>query len=198
MAREKFSSNNAATPASGFSLIEVLISMGLLTIVSLGVAQMFVLSNRTNLTARGLSSTTAMAEQKMEQLRALTWGFASDGTGLPVSDSTTNLAITPANQTGAGLNPSPSDSLFRNTTGFVDYLDEAGNWLGTGTVPPTGAVYIRRWSVTPLPTNPNNTLILQVVVAPLRNEGPQLGDNETRHRLPGEAWLVSVKTRKAQ
>jgi type II secretory pathway pseudopilin PulG len=182
--------------SSGFSLVEVMISMGLLTMVSLGVAQLFMLSTRTNLMSRGLSSTTALAEQKMEQLRALTWGFATDGTGLPVSDVTTNLAVTPAKPTGNGLNPSPSDSLTKNTTGYVDYLDADGNWLGTGTVPPTGAVYIRRWSVTPLPTNPNNTLILQVLVAPVSNEALVI-DGQNRRRLPGEAWLVSVKTRKA-
>jgi hypothetical protein len=50
--------------------------------------------------------------------------------------------------------------------------------------------------VTPLPTNPNNTLILQVIVAPLANEAGR-NDNQTRRRLQGEAWLVSVKTRKA-
>ena len=126
------------------------------------------------------------------------WGFATDGTGLPVSDTTTNLSVTPAQATGGGLNPSPSGSLDRNTPGFVDYLDGNGVWVGTGTTPPAGTVYVRRWSITPLPTNPNNTLILQVLVTPiaveaLRGESP--GDG--RRRLPGEAWLISVKTRKA-
>ena len=49
----------------GFSLIETLVSMGLLTVVSLSVAQLFALSTQSNRTARGLTSTTAMAEQKM-------------------------------------------------------------------------------------------------------------------------------------
>ena len=66
----RFSSSNGA---AGFSLAEVLISMGILTAVSLGVAQLFAVSTRANLVARGQTSTTAMAEQKMEQLRSLTW-----------------------------------------------------------------------------------------------------------------------------
>src|SRR6266508_1158482 len=117
MASARFNSNRPAE-AAGFSLIEVLISMGLLTMVSLSVAQLFMLSTRSNFTARNMSSTTALAEQKMEQLRSLQWGFATDGTGLPMSDSTTNLAVSPATATGGGLNPSPTDSLVKNTADF--------------------------------------------------------------------------------
>ena len=191
------SNSSSAAPERGFSLIEVMIAMGLLTIVSLSVAQLFAISTRQNILARGLTSTTALAEQKLEQLRALTWGFTTDGSGLPLSDTTTNLALTPATATGAGLNPSPSDALDRNTSGFVDYLDADGVWLGTGTTPPTGTVYIRRWSITPLPTNPNNTLILQVFVSPLAVEMARGTSTAARERLPGEVWLVSVRTRKA-
>ena len=201
MVPEKFCSSSASSrrvrAQAGFSLVEVLISMGLLTIASLSVAQLFAVSTRSNHMARGLTSTTALAEQKMEQLRALTWGFATDGSGLPLSDTTTNLAVTPATPTGGGLNPSPADSLDRNTPGFVDFLDEMGTWLGTGSVPPPRTVYVRRWSITPLPTNPNNTLVLQVLVTPLSVEAPRGDSALTRKRMPGEAWLISVKTRKA-
>src|SRR5215217_4732205 len=148
----------------GFSLVEVLVSMGLLTAVSLGVAQLFAVSSKANLAARNETSTTALAEQKLEQLRALTWGFDLQGQGLPLSDTTSNLAVFPVTQNGTGLNPSPSDSLDQNTAGFVDYLDRDGTWLGTGTSPVAGTVYIRRWSIQPLPINPNNTLVLQVLV----------------------------------
>ncbi len=197
MAQARSSSSRRVGRDAGFSLIEVLISIGLLTTVSVGVAQLMALSVRANYTARGATSTTAMAEQKMEQLRALMWGFASDGTGLPVSDTTANLSVTPAAQNGSGLNPSPSNAIEQNVSGFCDFLDANGNWVGTGSDAPAGAAYVRRWSITPLPTNPNNTLILQVLVSPLLNEarrGPSLGP---RTRMPGEALLISVKTRKA-
>jgi prepilin-type N-terminal cleavage/methylation domain-containing protein len=181
----------------GFSLVEVLVSMGLLTAVSLGVAQLFALSTRNNLTAKGQTSTTAMAQQKMEQLRALTWGFDLAGQGLPVTDTTSNLAVTPPTDDGTGLNPSPSDSLERNTEGFVDFLDANGQWVGTGTNTPTGAVYIRRWSITPLPTNPNNTIVIQVLVTPVASENARVESQFTRTRMSGDALLISVKTRKA-
>ena len=95
MAPAKFKSN-----AKGFSLVEVLISMGLLTTVSLGVAQLFAVATRANQVARVSTSTTAMAQQKMEQLRSLSWGFDLAGQGLPVTDITTNLAVYPPTADG--------------------------------------------------------------------------------------------------
>lgn len=180
----------------GFSLVEVLIAMGLLTAVSLGVAQLFALSTRNNLIAKGQTSTTALAEQKLEQLRSLTWGFDLQGQGLPLSDTTTNLSVTPPAANGAGLNPSPADALERNTTGYVDFLDANGGWVGTGFAPPRSAVYIRRWSIQPLPTNPNNTLVIQVLVTPVVSEAARV-DSPTRKRMAGDALLTTVKTRKA-
>ena len=181
----------------GFSLVEVLVSMGLLTAVSLGVAQLFALSTRANLIAKGQTSTTAMAEQKVEQLRGLTWGFDLQGQGLPLSDTTTNLAVYPPAHNGSGLNPSPVDALEQNTAGFVDFLDGNGTWVGTGTTPPSSAVYIRRWSIQPLPTNPNNTLVIQVLVTPIALEATRVQTAFTRTRMVGDAMLVTVRTRKA-
>jgi len=201
MAQERYSSSSSRSRLNndtGFSLVEVLISMGILTAVSLGVAQLFALSGRATFVARGQTSTTAMAEQKMEQLRALTWGFDTDGQGLPLSDTSTNLAVEPLSANGAGLNPSPSNALEANTPGYVDFLDAHGTYVGTGTTPPGTAVFIRRWAVSPLPTNPNNTLVLQVLVTPVSNEGARVPNGEPRRRIPGDALLVSVKTRKAQ
>jgi prepilin-type N-terminal cleavage/methylation domain-containing protein len=191
--RARFNSNSR-----GFSLVEVLVAMGLLTAVSLGVAQLFALSTRANVIAKGATSTTAMAEQKLEQLRGLTWGFDIAGQGLPVSDTTTNLTVTPPTHDGSGLNPSPSDALEQNTAGFVDFLDGGGGWVGTGSTPPATAVYIRRWSIQPLPTNPNNTLVIQVLVTPVTNEQARVASQFTRTRMAGDALLVTVRTRKAQ
>jgi prepilin-type N-terminal cleavage/methylation domain-containing protein len=114
MARAESSFNSR-----GFSLIEVVIAIGLLTVVSLGVAQLFAASTRSNLVARGNTITTALAQQKMEQIRSLTWGFDEEGLGLPVTDTNTNLSVWPLAQDGTGLNPSPSDSLEENKAGFL-------------------------------------------------------------------------------
>lgn len=190
-------SAKSSSNSHGFSLIEVMISMVLLTIVSLGVAQIFAMSTRVNFVARSQTSTTAMAEQKLEQLRGLTWGFDLEGQGLPLSDTTTNLAVYPPVASGGGLNPSPSDSLEQNTPGYVDFLDVNGAWVGTGPTPPGTAVYIRRWSIQPLPTNPNNTLVLQVLVTTVASEATRVATAFTRTRMLTDALLVTVKTRKA-
>lgn len=185
----------------GFSLVEVMIATGLLAIVALGVAQLFAASTMTNLGAKAQTSATSLANQKMEQLRGLTWGFDQDqaALGLPVSDTTTNLAVDPPTVGGNGLNPSPSGTLDANIAGYVDFLDVYGRWLGTGTTATASAVYVRRWAIDPLPTNPNNTLVFQVVVTTVAAEYTRAQANPTgaRKRLPGDAWIVSVKTRKA-
>jgi type II secretory pathway pseudopilin PulG len=192
MAPEKFNSSK------GFSLVEVIISMGLLTTMSLGVAQLFAASTNANRVSRNSTSTIALAEQKMEQLRSLSWGFDLQGQGLPVSDTTTNLAVYPHRADGSGLNPSPSGTLSENTAGYVDFLDVQGNWVGTGTAAPANAMYVRRWAIVPLPTNPNNTLVFQVLVSPMSNESARTASpGATRMRMPGDAVLFSVKTRKA-
>lgn len=173
-----------------------MIAVGLLTTALVTLAQMFGLSTRSNVGSRNTTYAAVLAEQKVEELRALTWGF--DSAGLPLTDSTSNTAVTPELPTGgSGLDPSPLSALQENTDGYVDYVDSYGNKVGTGgQTPPNEAAYTRRWSITPLPTNPNNTLIIQVLVTKSRDRGA--ADLGAVARLPDEARLVTVKTRKAQ
>jgi type II secretory pathway pseudopilin PulG len=192
MALARSSSSDA-----GFSLIETLVSAAILMTVSLGVAQMFIYAANETRAGKTETSTTTLAEQKMEQLRSLTWGFDTEGLGLPVSDSTTNLAKDPPDATGTGLNPSPAGVMESNTVNFVDFLDINGQYLGSGTAAPDNTVYIRRWSIEPLPTNPNNTLVLQVFVTTKEQELRRGPTTNKRRKLLGDAWLVSVKTRKS-
>jgi type II secretory pathway pseudopilin PulG len=187
----------ASTDEQGFSFIEVMIALLLIMIVSLGVAGLFATTIRSTHTAKNQTSTTTLAEQKMEQLRGLTWGFDSSGMNLPVTDTTTDLAVTPPDGTGSGLNPSPDSSLDANTPGYVDYLDARGTWVGTGTTPPAGSVFIRRWSIQPLPTNPNNTLVFQVLVTTVKREAAMSNPPTPRPRYGDDALIATVKTRKA-
>lgn len=188
---------------SGFSLVEVLAATVIMTVALVSLAQLFALSTRANYTARSNTYAALLAQQKMEQLRALTWGF--DVLGLPVSDTTTdttdggvvNGCPPPApGGNGTGLSPSPWGTLQQNTAGWVDYVDQNGCLLGGGGNAPNGTIYTRRWSVEPLPTNPNNTLILQVLVTRNTNRGD--ADAGNVRRLNEEARLMSVKTRKTK
>ena len=188
---------------SGFSLAEVAVATGILATVSLGVAQMFALSTSKNLAARQQVSTTTLATQKMEQLRGLTFSYDSGGLGLPVTDTSTNLSKCTSDQTGTGLNPSPNGVLDPinnsgvDTTGYVDYLDGQGTCLGTGSTPPAGAIFTRRWSIVALPMNPNNTLVLTVLVTPTAKDAIRAPSPDGRTRFPEDAMLITVRTRKA-
>jgi type II secretory pathway pseudopilin PulG len=177
---------NRASGEAGFSLVEVLVAAAILMTGLIAVAQMFVTSTHQNMEARRVTTTAVLAQQKIEQLRALAWGF--DEFGLPVSDFSSNIAVTPPTSSGGvGLQASPDYSLFTSVSGYVDYLDAYGSWVGTGATPPANAIYVRRWSIDPLPTNPNNTLVFQVLVGRISPSGPptDLGRQ------------VSLKTRKS-
>jgi type II secretory pathway pseudopilin PulG len=175
-----------AAGEDGFSLVEVLAAAVILMTGLIAVAQMFIISTNANMAARRVTATAVLAQQKIEQLRALTWGY--DDFGLPISDITSDISVTPPTPAGGvGLQPSPGDTLNASTPGYVDYLDAYGAWLGTGAAPPEGAVYVRRWSIEPLPTNPNNTLVFQVLVGRVSPVG-------ALHDL---ARQVSLKTRKS-
>lgn len=94
----------------GFSLIEVLVATTILTVALSALAQLFAISTKTNVSAKSTTFTALLAQQKMEQLRGLTWGF--DTLGLPLSDTTTNVTVVPETMTGGtGLSPSPANSL---------------------------------------------------------------------------------------
>jgi len=180
---------------TGSTLIEVMIATVILATGVLTMAQLFGAATASNNAARANTFATVLAEQKLEQLRSLTWGF--DTQGLPVSDFTTDTTVVPESPNGGtGLTPSPGNALQSNTVGYVDHLDGTGQIVGNQGVPPNTAVYTRRWSVEPLPTNPNNTLILQVLVT--RNRVRGQAEQGNVGRLPDEARVITVKTRKTQ
>ena len=191
---EKSQRSNVAAE-TGTTLVEVLIATVVLLTGVLAMAQMFIISTKNNVTSRNDTLATVLAQQKLEQLRSLAYGF--DMAGLPVSDINTDTSVSPpAADGGTGLQPSPGTALQENTAGFVDHLDRNGAIVGNAVAAPNSAVYTRRWSVEPLPTNPNNTLILQVLVTPLRDRGA--ADQGNVARLQGEARVMTIKTRKAQ
>jgi type II secretory pathway pseudopilin PulG len=173
-----------------------MIATALLGTALVAVAQLFATSTRANTNARASTFAMVLAQQKMEQLRGLAWGF--DAQGNRVSDFQSDLAVTPpAASGGPGLAPSPVGTLLSSTAGYVDYLSPAGAYVGTGTTPPGNSVYLRRWSVTPLPEDPANTLVLQVMVTRQRNRGA-VANAGAGLRLPNEARIVSLKTRKSR
>ena len=187
--------SNVRVPDGGFSLLEVLIATAMLATAVVSLAELFAVSTRANLASRRTTYASILAAQKLEELRALTWGFDLDG--LPLTDTTANTAASPETPVGGtGLQPSPADALRTNLDGWVDYVDRFGTKIGGGAVPPRDALFTRRWSVEPLPADPGNIVVIQVLVTGNRNRGD--ADRGSVARLPEEARLVTVKARKAQ
>ena len=174
----------------GFTLAEVCVALVLLGLALAGVAHMIALAQRATIAARLHSSSTVLAYQKIEQLRALIW--AVDALGNPQSDLATNLAVEPSTSGGAGLRASPASALDVNTAGYADYLNARGAWVGIGTTPPPAATYVRRWAIRPLPEDPGNTLILQVLVTTVARD--RAGLLPSRHG--DEAVITTMVTRK--
>src|SRR3982751_2113275 len=88
----------------GFSLLEVLVASTIMAVALTTLAQLFVMSTNANTGAKTTTYAALLAQQKMEQLRGLAWGF--DNLGLPVTDISTNIAVVPEQAAGGtGLAP---------------------------------------------------------------------------------------------
>jgi hypothetical protein len=177
--------------ASGFTLLEALIGATIVVVGVFALIHLLLLSARATVGARNATFTSLLASEKMEQLRALTWGF--DAAGGPTSDVASDLTSSPERSSGGtGLSPSPAAALSENTDGYCDFLDGRGRSLGTGSTPPGGTVYVRRWAITPLPAS-SDTLILAVRVVP---RATALFGSAGSGRLSDESILLGIKTRK--
>jgi prepilin-type N-terminal cleavage/methylation domain-containing protein len=164
---------NRCVDHSGFTLLETLIAILLLTAAATTVARVVSLAVGAHASARARTGATLLAAQKLEQLRALAFGCtegAPDRPGWPLTDVTTDLSVDPPGGGGSGLAPGPPGSIDRSAPGYADYLDEAGRWLGTGSTPAESTTYVRRWSVDALPDDPAHARVLRVEVATLRSE----------------------------
>ena len=94
----------------GFSLLEVLFATAALVVVLAGLAQLFVVALRANSIAKATTYASVLAQQKMEQLRGLTYAFDSDG--LAVTDVDTDTTTVPESSSGGtGLQRSPGGVL---------------------------------------------------------------------------------------
>lgn len=144
----------------GFSLIEAVVAAGIVAGAFAALAQMFALSIAHNTSARNGSVEMMLAGQKMEELRALTWG----------------------------VELSPGGALDRDVSGYVDYIDQESRILAASGTMPAPTVYIRRWSVDPLPASPD-ALMLQVLVARPPNRAGLAADDDG-------ARLVTLRIRK--
>jgi len=134
--------DNLMTPTfnseRGTTLIETMIALGLLLTVMGGILTLSAVSAKTTENNGHLAArTTEDAQDKMEQLQALTYDNAvTDTTVFPaVNAGGTGLAV------GGSLNPAAP------VVGYVDWLAADGTLLGGGVAPPANWFYERVWQV---------------------------------------------------
>jgi hypothetical protein len=179
----------------GVTLVEVLVAVALLVLSAVGVAQLVGVATASVRASREHTTTVLLAAAKMEQLRALDWTYVTaGGVALERSDLMTNVSSQSLSSGGVGLSASPGNTLSTSSPFYSDYLDELGQWVGSGVTPPVTAVYARRWSVQPLAADPSRTLVIQVLVTTIRQDRQRVGDWTARTGT--EAALISVLTRK--
>ena len=184
--------------ARGFTLVEALVAVALCVTVSVGVAQLVVVATRAVRVARERTSTAILAAAKMDELRSLAWTYeptTRDTPAVPRSDFETDVSEPSFPAWGSGLSPSPAGALSTNTVGYVDYLDDAGRWVGRDALPPPNAVFARRWAIWPLPADPERTIVLQVLVTTIRDDRERGAWNGP---MGSDTVLLSVRSRKGQ
>lgn len=162
---------------AGFSLLESVFAMAVLTVVALGLLPLGMMATHTtenqgHLVARA----TEYAQDKMEQLLALSYGDAlTDTRVFPAADTGgSGLAV------GGSANPASPSAL------YVDYLDINGTLItGTGGNAPADWFYKRVWQVQ-APTGTTNLKEI-TVTAIVKSASGSVG------RVP-QATIKSIKT----
>ena len=152
---------------SGFALLEVVTASAIVATIAASAAVVLEKAIQTTQRSRVRTMETIAAAEKMEQLRSLKWSHViTGGPAISMSDSdvTTNISNHPDTDDGRGLLPAPAGSLTGNVGGYVDYLDGDGRWIGSGTSLAPAAVYVRRWAIRPLISDPDNMLVFEVTV----------------------------------
>jgi hypothetical protein len=185
MTKRKLASN-----ASGFALLDAVIAAAIATTIAAGSYMLLSVAIRATQRARTQTVETMAAVRKMEELRSLEWGHVTTrapAISMSSSDLTTDLSNDPGTDDGPGLLRSPPGTLNGNVDAYVDYLDANGGWIGRGQSPPAAAVYVRRWSVQPHSSDPDNVLVFEVVVGRRGSASAQLAD---------PIHLVSLEARK--
>ena len=187
-----------AVEFAGFTLVEVLIAVAIFITIALGVAQLIAVATRAMRAAREHTTAVILAAAKMDELRSLAWTYEPPVPGVPAlprSDRDDRREPSrPCRRTERDCRRRRRERSARTCRRYVDYLDDAGRWVGHDSDPPADAVFIRRWAVRPLPADPERTLVLQVLVTTVRDDRSR---DRGRTAYGVEALLVSVRTRKA-
>ena len=130
--------------SDGFTLVEVLVATALFSGALVALFGLVLLVSRSTVASRDTSYAASLSAQKLNELAS------GEAPGLPLS--------------------SP-DAWMRTTSGNVEYLDSSGHVLATSGVPGS-ALYVRRWSTTPLGGDSSGGVVFQVSTDRLHRQWP--------------------------
>ena len=122
-------SRHSRTGEHGFTLIEVMVSIVILTVGLLSLAQMMVLATNANTVSGRMTSSSALAKEQLERLKAT-----------PFYSDPTTLTRTVALQDGGDV-----DSTI---AGYVEYYDVDGQLAVAA-----AAMFEVRWEIQTVPSN---------------------------------------------
>lgn len=151
----------------GFTLLEALVALAILGVAALATAQMLGAAAIAVHHSRIQTLTTTLASQRLEQLLAGDWETAAPAL-------------------------LPGGSLEADVAGYVDFLDQDGQWLGAERATAPGSVFVRRWTIGLLPDGRDDARVIRVVVRSLAADAA--GARGSR----GEARVTTVRTRLAR
>lgn len=151
----------------GFTLVETVVATGILITALAGVAQLLILGAQLTHRARVSGQALIAAQDKLESLRGLPFGY--DSAGVEV--------------TAPVLTPSPYASLSANTPPYVDWIDSAGAQLAA----PAGAALVRRWRIDAIDDARPDAIAIEVCVF-----RATAGESDIR---AAEACLSTIRTR---
>ena len=139
----------------GISLLETVVAAGLMIVGIGGVMSLFTVGASKNMSqGTQASRCTEYAQDKMEQLMALSF-----------TDTTSNTTVIPTATTG-GVGLTPGGSIYPNTftANYVDYVTEGtGSTAAIFTTLQSNSAYERQWSIVSNATDPNIVTITVTV-----------------------------------
>jgi prepilin-type N-terminal cleavage/methylation domain-containing protein len=184
----------------GFTLVEAVVALALVATVAVSVSTALVVGRAMAVHDREQTIGRVAARARLAMLTSLAFHtlVAADGSAVAITDTTTDVTAEPPAPGGTGLAVSPPDALWRDTSGFVDYLDATGRDLGSRAGARERAAFVRRWAIGRQGGGAGEVCVMAVLVAPLATAArAEAGDPSRLVDRPGVVLLRGAKVRQA-
>ena len=184
----------------GFTLVEAVVALALVAAVGVSVSTALMASRAMAVHDRDQAIGRVAAQARLASLTALAFCriASADGSVVTVTDTTTDVTGDPPGPGGTGLAASPGDALWRDTPGYVDYLDATGRDLGWGAGARQQAAYVRRWAIGRQGSGAGEVALFAVLVAPVSTAArAAVGDGPRLIDQPGVVLLRGARVRQA-